>query len=177
MKLLRFLLLLLLAAGGLHAQAQRTLVPIVSFENIPVTVATSTRVTAEQVRKAFADAAEELQWQLAPVGEGVMDATYVKGNKHTIVVTIRYDAEKYSALFKSSHNMKQLVQQYPNATATVFSSESTGAAAERKQRALFEGRPESRYVKSDPNAVIHPFYEHWLQELLLRVRLNLKRNS
>ena len=176
MKILRFLLPLLLAAGGLPAHAQRTLVPIVSFENVPVSAATATRVSAEQVRQAFIDAAEELQWQLVPAGDGVMEATYVKANKHTIMVTIRYDAEKYSAIFKGSHNMNQRDHQYPHVTAAVFPSESTGAAAERKQRALFEGRPESRYVKSDPQAVIHPFYEHWLQELLSRVRLNLKRN-
>ena len=167
MRILRIFLFCLLGLAGLGAQAQRTLVPIVSFENIPVTVATEARLSSDDVRNAFLAAGEEARWQMVPLGEGVLEGTYVKQNKHTIVVTIRYDAEKYSVLFKSSDNMNQRASQYL--------PESVAASAERKQRDLFVNRPESRYLKADPQAVIHPFYEHWVYDLLERVRQRLKR--
>lgn len=177
MKILRLVALVLLAAMGAGAHAQRTLVPIVSFENVPVAQAAGAPVTAEQVGRAFIEAGEEARWQMVPVGPGELEATYVKSNKHTIVVTVRYDAQKYSVLFKRSDNMNQRESQYPNMLSAAAGGESVAAAAERKQRALFESRPESRYVRNDPQAVIHPFYEHWVQDLLERVRLKLKRGA
>ena len=177
MKILRLLVLLLLAAAGAGAHAQRTLVPIVSFENIPVSQATAAPVTADDVGRAFVDAGDEARWQMTPTGPGELEATYVKSNKHTIVVAVRYDAQKYSVLFKRSDNMNQRDNQYPNMLTTPAGGESLAAAAERKQRALFQARPESRYIRNDPHAVIHPFYEHWVQDLLERVRLKLKRGA
>ena len=167
MTILRIVLLCLLAGMGLKAQAQRTLVPIVSFHDIPVTVATQARLTNDDVKNAFLAAGEEAKWQIVPTGDGVLEATYVKQNKHTIMLTIRYDAQKYSVLFKGSDNMKQRIGQPM--------SEAVAAAAESKQRQLFAARPETPYLKADPQAVIHPFYEHWVYDLLERVRLKLSR--
>jgi predicted regulator of Ras-like GTPase activity (Roadblock/LC7/MglB family) len=177
MKILRLIAIVMLAAAGAGAHAQRTLVPIVSFENIPVAQVAGAPATADHVAKAFAEAAEEAHWKLVPVAPGELEATYVKSNKHTVVVTVRYDAQKYSVLFKRSNNMNQREQQYPGTLTTSAGGESMAAMAERKQRTLFEGRPESRYIRNDPQAVIHPFYEHWVQDLLERVRTKLQRSA
>jgi hypothetical protein len=131
-------------------------------------------VTSEDVKNAFISAGEEARWKVVPMGEGALEGTYVKQN-HTIVVTIRYDAEKYSVLFKSSDNMNQRASQYASVSDPGRGLESMAAQAERKQRELFANRPESAYRKADPQAVIHPYYERWVYDLLEKVRQKLMR--
>jgi len=177
MKTLRVILLCLLAFAGLGAQAQRTRVPIVSFVNVPVADATDTRLTSEGVKNVFLVAGELAGWKMEPLGEGVLEGSYVKSDKHTVVVTIRYDAEKYSVLYKSSKNMNERAGHFPQDLKSPNGGESPAAEAERRQRALFANRRESNYIKRDPEAVIHPFYERWVYELLDGVRVRLKRSE
>lgn len=181
-KILHIILFCLLSFSVLGANAQRTLVPIVSFENIPVAIASSVPVSSADIKNAFLAASEEGGWQMMPTGDGAMQGTYVKQNKHTIVVTIRYDAEKYSVLFKSSVNMNQRAGDYLDQYSRPYQNsgassgnESQAAIAERKQRQLFASRPESPYLKVDSQSMIHPYYEHWVYDLLERVRQKLKR--
>lgn len=176
MRIPHICLFLLWAFAGLSANAQRTLVPIVSFENIPVKIATNAPVSSAEIKNAFLAAGDEGGWEVVPAGDGELEGTYVKQNKHAIVVTIRYDAEKYSVLFKSSANMNQRASPWPEPNATSGTSgESQAVVAERKQRQLFANRPESPYRKAAPLAVIHPNYEPWVYDLLERVRRKLKR--
>ncbi len=176
MKAIRLLLLVLAVCHTGAAHAQRALVPVVNFENIPVTLATPAALTAEQVRDAFVAAAEDANWEMTPAGEGRLDGKFVKQNKHTVLVSIRYDAEKYSVTYAGSINMKKRPNPEDPAPAGAASfEESRGARAARKQRELFAARPESPYAKPDLRTVIHPFYERWVYDLLAEVRLSLKR--
>lgn len=149
MTILRIVLLCLLAGMGLKAQAQRTLVPIVSFHDIPVTVATQARLTNDDVKNAFLAAGEEAKWQIVPTGDGVLEATYVKQNKHTIMVTIRYDAQKYSVLFKGSDNMKQRIGQ-PMSEAVAAAAEQTATTV---RRSTGDPIPEGRSPGRDPSVL------------------------
>ncbi|MBE0474786.1 hypothetical protein [Rhodoferax sp.] len=151
MRILHIVLFCLLSVVGFGAHAQRTLVPIVSFENIPITIATTATLSSSDIKNAFLAAGYEGGWKMLPSDESSLEGTYVKNNKHTIVVTIRYDAEKYSVLFKSSDNMKQRAARYPGQiSGTSSGNESQEAIAERKQRQLFVSRPESTYIKVAP---------------------------
>jgi hypothetical protein len=79
--------------------------------------------------------------------------------------------------YKSSDNMNFREAQYPSFLVRNASGWSIAGEAESKQQALFADRPESRFVKAHPQAVIHPFYEAWVHELLDAVRLKLKRTQ
>ncbi|ODT37251.1 MAG: hypothetical protein ABS55_03790 [Lautropia sp. SCN 70-15] len=168
MKSMRLFLFCLLATLGINAHAQRTLVPVVDFKDIPVAQATGHALTAEQVRQAFIEAGDDLRWNVADVGGNQLEATFVKQNKHTIVVTILYNERSYSVLYKSSVNMKYRDHQ------TSFDL-ANGEEAALKQKALFASRPEGPYASARAKGVIHPFYERWVYDLLDLVRHKLKR--
>lgn len=176
-RLIRAWLAAALLAAAFGAQAQRTLVPVMNFEAVPVSLSTPKRLSAEQVKAAFMAAGLATQWELAPVRPGVIEATYRKGNKHTVVVEVSYDAETYSVRYVSSINMK--FEAEPRNFETRYTNRLGGSAttaelAASKQQDYFAGSPEARYGKPDPKAVIHPFYERWVHDLLDAVRLRLK---
>jgi len=111
------------------------------------------------------------------VGENELEATFAKQNKHAIVATIRYDERNYSVLYKGTVNMNYRDSQYPTLLVSKNGTPSLGEEAALKQKAMFDDRPESRYARADAKAVIHPYYERWVHELLDAVRLKLRRTQ
>jgi hypothetical protein len=152
-------------------------VPLMNFENIPVSLSTDKRLSDDQVHKAILAAGAAQSWQMLEKGPGRLEATYWKGNKHIVVVTIAYDAEKYSATYLRSVNMKFALTGKPAFNPKVRDgkeAEPTYDSAVQKQREAFAGQPDSPYAKPAAPGVIHPFYEQWLRDLLGGVRQQLK---
>jgi hypothetical protein len=178
MKAIRALCFLVLSALALHANAQRVQVPLMNWENIPVSASTSATVSAEQVKKAFVRAALATHWAVTPVADGELEAVFNKQNKHVAVITIRYDAQKYSVSYKRSEGMGYLTELPMNYT---MNSHRNGVSQAEQalvhQQALLAHRPDLPFAKLQAKAFIHPFYEDWVYDLLDSVRLNLKRSS
>jgi hypothetical protein len=176
MKIVRTCLLVLGLLGcTVAAQAQRTPVPVMNFENIPVSLSTDKRLSTEQVKRAFVAAGVVAGWDIVAKSDGLLEATFRKGDKHTVVVTIRYDATSYSIRYVSSVNLKyadSMPQGYERSGS--YAGKTLASTAAETQDKLFAGRPEEPYERPDPKAVIHPFYERWLHELLDNVRGQLK---
>lgn len=176
MNILRHWLLMLgLSLAAVTAQAQRLPVPVMNFENIPVSLSTDKPLSAEQVRRALVAGGASAGWEMAPKGEDRLEATYRKGDKHTVVVAIEFGPTRYSLRYVSSVNMKYADSTPPGYERTgAFGTRSPASAAAEAQDKLFAGKPEAPYERPDPKAVIHPFYERWVHELLDAVRLQLK---
>lgn len=174
MKIVRRCLVLLGLLGcSLAAQAQRTPVPVMNFEKIPVSLSTNRQLTADQVKSAFIAAGKRSQWAVVAKGDDTLEATVRKNSKHVVTVAISYSSNAYSIRYVSSVDMKygdSLPSSYERST----NGKSPGTLAAEAQNKLFAGLPEAPYERPDAKAVIHPFYEHWLHALLDEVRAQLR---
>jgi hypothetical protein len=161
------------------AHAQRQPVPVINFENIPVALSTSERLSGDQVRKAIVAAAAAKDWEVQEKAPGTFTASYQKGNKHLVTVAISYDSEKYSVRYLSSVNMKY--QDVAPVSTNRFSPRvrdghvpaPTNESTVQKHLDEYATLPETPYAKAAPKGVIHPFYEVWLRDLLGGVRAQL----
>lgn len=168
----------LLGLAATAAHAQREPVPVMNFEDIPVASSTDKRLSADQVRQAIEAAGAAKSWQMAPKAPGMLEATHWKGEKHVVSVVVTYDADKYSVRYLRSVNMKYAYSNRADFDPKVRDGKEAAPdrdAAVQRQREAFVGRPESAYAKPAPIGVIHPFYEHWVRELLGGVREQLTR--
>lgn len=82
----------------------RASVPIINHENVEL-VAPGTTGDAAKVQQAIIAAAARRNWSVRSVGDGEMEGSLLVRGKHTIVVGIRYSADKLSLNYKSSINM------------------------------------------------------------------------
>lgn len=162
-----------LLAAQAAAHAQRTPVPVMDFIDVPVSLATNRPQTADSVQAAFLRAAPRRGWQVQPEAPGTLKGVYEKGEKHRVVVAITYDAQRYSVRYVDSVNMKY-APEIPSAfTRSAAPMSSSGAElAMEEQRRAFAQRPEAAYGVPR-KAVIHPFYERWVHELMGAVHSEL----
>ena len=63
-------------------------------------------VDMDEMHKAIVQACASLGWTAQDVKPGLIRATINVRNKHTAVVNIPYDTQKYSILYESSENLK-----------------------------------------------------------------------
>jgi hypothetical protein len=166
MKLLKLALLTLVAAFCMQARAQRTPVPVVDFANIPVAQSAAKALTADQVRDAIGRAAAAQSWTVSQVGEGELEARFVKNAKHTVVVAIRYDATRYAVAYKDSIDMKFEERSLQMDTQLYRS-------AAQKQKEQFVTDPLTAYAVVRRDALLHPFYERWVRQLLAGIGAQL----
>lgn len=172
MKLLRIAATLALAAAAAGAQAQRAPVPVVDFEDVPVAQATSARLSPALVRLAFTAAGGSNGWTIKPDGDGRLEATYAVRDQK-IVVTVVYDADKYSVRYKDSVNMNYQKRE-PDGVYGAPHAKQMEAHALKAQRERFQDRPETPYGRSTPLVMISPNYELWVRDLLNGVRFALQ---
>ncbi len=78
--------------------------PIHDVEGHALPVAAQSLPPAK-IRAAIIEAAERRGWQVRPVTEGQLEATYAP-REHKAVVDIFYDNQTYSIRYKSSENLK-----------------------------------------------------------------------
>jgi hypothetical protein len=154
-------------------------VPLVNWENIPVSASTSASVSADHVKQALVIGGRTTLWTVKQVGDGELEAVFSKQrNKHVVVISIRYDAQKYSVSYKRSENMVFVTEMPLNLTMSRHrNSPSLAEQAVIRQRKLFAQRADLPYAKTQAHAFIHPFYEDWVYDMLDAVRENLKRGT
>lgn len=149
MKFLKAALFICTIVFSLNANA-RTPVPIINYENIAIATTTGKALQVEQVKQAITTAAASKAWTVAYSADGSMLATLVVRNKHTIVVKIEYDINKYSIHYNDSKNMKY----------GIIDVQPTIASSNKDQSHNGQGE-------------IHPFYNKWVQELKDAIRAEL----
>lgn len=98
---LAMLTAVLLASTGAYA---RGTVPIVDFENVRIVTATGKPLTAEEVSKAVAFAAEKMGWTVDVASPDKLRAT-LNLNGHTVTVDIGYTPASYSIRYADSTRM------------------------------------------------------------------------
>lgn len=163
---------------SLAASAQRMPVPVMDFKDIPVTTSTNKALTAEQVGNAIRAAAIYEHWEIIQLADGVFQAKFDKESKHIVIVTINYDANKYSVTYKDSTNMK-FSHSTDSLTTIVYNGGPSALApnmeseAVIKQRALYRNNTDTPYGVAE-KAVIHPYYEMWVHTLLKGIRRQLQ---
>lgn len=156
--------------GG--AQAQRTPVPLVDFKDIPIQSAKP--MTREDVRAAIVAAATELGWDAVPKADGTVFVMAVKNDKHFVKVKLSYEATSFSVTYVHSLDMKYIDRMPFADEAAESAGRSTrfkDAAAEQASR--FAKQPETPYAVKTV-ALIHPYYETWVRELVVGIRRQLK---
>jgi hypothetical protein len=104
--LLGFMLLGLMSGPAIA----RDTVPIVDVINEPLQRADGGRLTDARVMQAIFSAAAQRKWTLGQAAGGLVTATLVIRNKHTMVVDIMYGASTISARYRSSINLKYWVR-------------------------------------------------------------------
>jgi hypothetical protein len=138
-------------------------VPIVDYNDITVVTGNGKPVTADQIRTAITTAANNLQWEVKKSpNQDLLSATLHVRNKHTVVVSIPYSVEKYSIRYESSVNMK-----YRPAGATA----SVNYNAASTVNYSFAGAAQT----TGTAAVIHPYYNRWVQELMKSINDELNK--
>lgn len=102
---------LCLAAGA--ANAQRSPVPVINYENQVWTRADSKALTSEQVKQGIVKAIQEHKaegsypWQLDSAADGKVGASVHVRGKHTVRVLVTFTQDKFSVNYLSSDNMKE----------------------------------------------------------------------
>ena len=134
---------------SLNAEA-RTPVPIINYENIAIATNSGKSIQVDQVKQAISMAATSKGWRVAYSPDGSLLATLVVRNKHTVVVKIAYDVNKYSINYNDSNNMKY----------GIINVQQTMASSNTDQSHNGQGE-------------IHPFYNKWVLELKDAIRIEL----
>lgn len=148
MKLFQAAFFLMLTICSMSVAAREP-VPIINYNDIPVATAGGKPLAIDDVKKAIVTAATQKEWTVAYPADGKILATLVVRNKHTIVVEIAYDTDKYSINYKDSINMKY------------------GISADRR-----EG---FKLVDTGGQALIHPFYNKWVLEFKEKIENELNK--
>lgn len=105
MKAFKFIVfaLTILASGAVLARAS---VPVVDLVDQPVTTASGKALTVDEVQKAIRSAAEARKWVVVTQPDGRLAASLSwSGNKHTIVINIACQPDRYALTYKDSINM------------------------------------------------------------------------
>jgi hypothetical protein len=145
---------LIAAALGAAPAVARDPVPIIDYPNIAVATSSGKPLQVGQVKQAIQTAAAAKGWSIGYQADGKLLATLMVRGKHTIVVEIPYAVDKYSLIYKDSTNMKYAPSGKPMDNRDPTSMRSgTGHTG----------------------AVIHPYYNRWVQELKEAIRLELLR--
>lgn len=149
----------IVAASALFCSAAhaRPTVPVINHLDVPVMTSSGNPVTADQVRDTIAKAAEKKGWAVmrSPNSE-LLSAKLVVRNKHTIIVSISYSAERFSIKYQDSINMNYSLSDGPQNTGSYMQYTETASGTPA-------GTP-----------LIHPFYNNWVNDLLKSISEELK---
>jgi hypothetical protein len=157
-KYIRITILLMTLVTASAASYAREPVPIVDYNDVPILTSSGKPVTAEQVRAGITTAASNLRWEVSKSpSQDLLAATLHVRGKHTVIVSIPYSVEKYSIRYESSVNMK-----YRPADTTPAMNYSPGAAAQTTRATMTP-------------ALIHPYYNRWVQELLQSIKNEMNK--
>lgn len=91
-----------LSAGPANA---RWPMPIIDHPDIPVLISAGHTPTAASVKRAILAGAAAKNWTVVEQANGKLQASLKVRNKHTIIVTIGYNAQSYSITYQDSIDM------------------------------------------------------------------------
>lgn len=149
MKFLKTAFFICATIFSLSANA-RTPVPVINYENIAIATTSGKPLQIEQVKQAINAAATSKGWTVAYTADGSLLATLVVRNKHTIVVKVDYDANKYSINYNDSKNMKYGIINVQPTIASTNKDQSHNGQIE-----------------------IHPFYNKWVLDFKNAIQAEL----
>jgi hypothetical protein len=145
----------LVFCSAVHA---RESVPVVNHIDVPVMTGSGKPVTADQVRDAIIKGAANKEWQVTrSPNSDLLSAKIVVRNKHTVVVSIPYSAERFSIKYESSINMNYKLSDGPSAPNVGYAQYNNPA------QGIPAGTP-----------LIHPGYNSWVNYLLISIKDELK---
>lgn len=98
--------LAVLTSASLVVGCGRASVPIVNYNDVPLSTTSSKGVPLNQVKKAIVAAAAVKGWTVEDKGLGKMTATLTVRHKHTVVVLITYTTTSFSINYVDSTDMK-----------------------------------------------------------------------
>jgi hypothetical protein len=104
-KIFAGLLLALTLGLGAGPAAARTSVAIVNHPDVPVVTGSGKTLPPEAVRQAIVLAGANKGWTIVPQGDGKLQASIKVRNKHTVIVLIAYNPQKYSLTYQDSIDM------------------------------------------------------------------------
>ena len=133
-------------------------VPVVNHIDVPVMTGSGKPVTADQVRDAIVKGAEKKDWEVTrSPNSDLLSAKIVVRNKHTVVVSIPYSAERFSIKYHDSINMNYKLSDGPPAS-------NVGYTQYNAPQGMPAGTP-----------LIHPGYNSWVNYLLMSIQEELKK--
>lgn len=95
-----------LASATLIVGCGRATVPVVNYNDVPLSTSSSKGIPLNQVKKAIVAAAAVKGWTIEDKGLGKMTATLTVRQKHTVVVLITYTTTSFSINYVDSTDMK-----------------------------------------------------------------------
>ena len=142
------------------AQGARPGVPIVNYDDRPISTASGKVLSAATIRELFVSAGDRYEWAFSDGGPDSLLGTVSWRNKHKIVVGITYSPERYSVRYMSSDNMNYEMgyvnqsQSYPGA---------------------FGQTPGSSNMNRVATPLIHPEYNKRVKQLVERFEFELRK--
>lgn len=139
-------LLFIVIISAAHA---RSAVPIVNHNNVAIPVSADRQIPVDQIKQAFIAGGARLGWVFSDSGERQLTGNLNVRNKHSVTIEVNIEPASYSIKYKDSTNMKYGVE---------------------KKYVMEKGNASIQDV-----AVIHPFYNNWIDNLIYEVNLELAR--
>lgn len=85
-------------------------VPIINFENLPITTASGKKLSRPEIRAAILRAGAQTQWNIAETSGSALIGTLNVRSKHSVTVSIRFTAETFSITYNDSIDMKYRIE-------------------------------------------------------------------
>ena len=168
MKRATLAIFLALAVGS--AIAQRRSIPVVELIDVPVSIATTRTMTADQVKATIITAALASDWDIELQTDGTLRLLYLRDFESRIEMSAKFTGTSYSLRYLSSENLNYAADGevrnniYP--PLPIFTKDWRATRAARQ--------PEFKYAVDQPNAIIHPAYEAYVYEFSASIRRHLR---
>ena len=162
--------LIFIACGS--ASAQRRVLPIVDLIDVPVALANTKNLTADQVRGAIVASALAAEWDVELMSNGSLHLSVYKNMEYRITMQATYTATKYTLLYIGSENLRTTDSGILNPTPT--GEETLASYAEKWRSSRGAKQPEFKFAIDRQNLFIHPTYELLVYELSAGIRRHLR---
>lgn len=165
---IRLILIASLLALCFNANAQRRVLPLIELVDVPVSLATSKPLSADQVRSAIINGALTTQWDVEQQVDGTLRLSTWRDMEYRITMVASHTSDRYSLRYVSSENLKMSDPFGQNP------ADSLADYASRWRATKGALAPEYKYATPKGDLVIHTTYELLVYELSASIRRHLK---
>lgn len=152
-KLLQIIFLSVFVTIGVQA---RDTVPLINYEDVNIVTSSGKKPTMTQVKAAIVAAAQTPMrssggqtWVMKETSANQMTGTLDVRDKHHITITVTYNENKFSVVYKDSVNMHY---------------EPTKVAQAPMSTVIVSDKPH-----------IHPYYNNWVKSLVNNIRREIQK--